>query len=121
MRIGRGIWFMETGKVMRVRCYAEQVQDQWQAFCVDLNLAVQGSSLSEVQSKLNDMVQSYVCLANEQESAADQRAMLYRPAPLSIILRYWLVFLNNRVRRLLHYHRSRFYSVSWHSGAGGYC
>jgi len=64
---------------------------QWQAFCVELNLAAQGDTLAEVVQKLHGMIRSYVALAMEQKDPAHQRDMLDRPAPFSIQLRYWYV------------------------------
>jgi hypothetical protein len=43
-----------------VRCYAEQVGDQWQAFCLDLSLAAQGDTFAEVKDKLDAMVAEYL-------------------------------------------------------------
>jgi len=75
----------------KVRCYAERIGPQWQAFCVDLNLAVQADTLPEVKAKLGAMMHSYIKLAKEQNDPQHQRDMLYRAAPLSIQLRYWYV------------------------------
>jgi hypothetical protein len=75
----------------KVRCFAEKRGQQWQAFCIELNLAVQGDNLKEVTDKLHAMIRSYVQLAMEQNDPGHQRDMLFRPAPLSIQLRYWYV------------------------------
>lgn len=77
----------------KVRCFAEKRGQQWQAFCIELNLAVQADSRKEAVNKLHAMIRSYVLLALEQNDPAHQRDMLYRPAPLSIQLRYWYVRL----------------------------
>lgn len=80
-----------TSHKRKVRCFAEKRGSQWQAFCIELNLAVQADSLEEVVKKLHAMIRSYIQLATEQNDPTHQRDMLYRPAPLSIQLRYWYV------------------------------
>lgn len=80
-----------ASNMRRVRCFAEKRGQQWQAFCIELNLAVQADTLEEVQQKLHAVFLSYVQLAMEQNDPDHQRDMLYRPAPLSIRLRYWFM------------------------------
>lgn len=75
----------------KVRCFAERRGQQWQAFCIELNLAAQADTLKEVRQKLHRIIHSYVDLAMEQNDPDHQRDMLYRPAPISIQLRYWYV------------------------------
>lgn len=68
-------------KDLLLRCYANKEGDQWQAFCIDLCLAAQGDSLSEVKDKINIMVYEYVTEALEEDREyADQ--LLQRKAPL---------------------------------------
>lgn len=80
-----------SSNMRKVRCFAEKRGQQWQAFCIELNLAAQADSLKEAVRKLHAMIRSYVQLAMEQNDPAHQRDMLYRPAPLSIQFRYWYV------------------------------
>jgi hypothetical protein len=87
-----------------LRCFAEKKGNQWQAFCVDLNLAVQGDSFPIVRDKLDAMVGSYIHLAFEQDSAQAREDMLNRPAPLSLRARYVMIFMENRIRQVLHDH-----------------
>ena len=84
----------------QLRCFAEKRGQQWQAFCLELNLAVQADTLKDAEHKLHDMVRSYVKLAMEQNDAKHQRDMLFRPAPLSIQLRYVYVCLMVSLARL---------------------
>ena len=65
-----------------LRCYANKHGDQWQAFCIDLCLAVQGDSFPEVKHKLDQMMLEYVydALAGEDREYAEQ--LLSRKAPL---------------------------------------
>ncbi len=65
-----------------VHCYAEGEDSVWEAFCIDLDLAVQGISFPDVYQKLNDQISLYsesVAILPE----ADQERLLRRHAPLS--------------------------------------
>jgi hypothetical protein len=71
-----------------LRCYAEKVGNQWQAFCLDLSLAAQGDTFAAVKDKLDAMVAEYVydALAGEDREYAEQ--LLTRRAPLRDWLKY---------------------------------
>ena len=63
-----------------LRCYAERHHGQWEAFCLDFDIAVQGSSFEEVYHDLNVAVTDYV----ERVSGLptdDRDRMLHRWAP----------------------------------------
>jgi hypothetical protein len=98
--IGRGCHMY----VKTFRCFAERKETQWQAFCVDLNLAVQGDTFPIVKQKLDEMVRSYVHLALENDDDQVRSDMLDRPAPLALRSRYWFIFAQNRLRKALHDH-----------------
>lgn len=104
----------------KVRFFAEKVGPQWQAFCVDLNLAVQADTLPEARAKIIAMVKSYVELAKEQNDPQHQRDMLFRPAPMSIQLRYWYVWVRCHLAKFgnNNHHGDRF-SVAFRRA--GYC
>ena len=72
-----------------LRCYAEKVGDQWQAFCLDLSLAAQADTFAAVKNKLDAMVFEYVfdALAGEDRDYAEQ--LLTRRAPLRDWLKYY--------------------------------
>lgn len=74
---------------MVLRCFAEQKGTVWQAFCLDLNLAVQGDSRYEVKAKLQSQIAEYLhdALAGEDRQYADQ--LLTRRAPASTWIRYY--------------------------------
>ncbi len=72
-----------------LRCYGEQKGDVWQAFCLDLNLAVQGSSLQEVRTKLQEQISSYLYDALEGEDRLYAEQLLCRKAPLGFWLKYY--------------------------------
>jgi hypothetical protein len=63
-------------------CVAHRHGDQWEAICLDLDLAVQGTTFAEVQEQLNAAISSYVeDAAKEPEPTRSQ--LLGRRAPLS--------------------------------------
>lgn len=81
-----------------VRCFAELERDQWQAFCLDFDLAAQADSFPEVKAKLNSMISEYVrdALVGPDQEYASQ--LLRRRAPLSLWLRYWITCAHARLR-----------------------
>jgi hypothetical protein len=76
-------------KQMILRCYGEQKGNVWQAFCLDLNLAVQGDSFPEVRRKLHQQIASYLydALEGEDQKYADQ--LLSRKAPIGFWAKYY--------------------------------
>lgn len=82
-KLGVGIVAMAT---KRVQCFARGVPGDWEATCVDLDIAVQGRSFEEVKSLLDEAVHSYVedACAEDPETA---RALLNRRAPLPVRVR----------------------------------
>ena len=75
-----------------ILCYAEGYEGKWEGFCLDFDLAVQGSSFDGVRLKLEDAIKVYldsvVTLSPE-----DQKRMLNRRAPLSVWLAPFLHLL----------------------------
>lgn len=62
------------------RCYAYGSNDQWQAICVDLDIAVQGRSFRDVLDHMGEAISTYIDdLANEDPVAAER--LLSRRAP----------------------------------------
>lgn len=82
-----------------LRCFAERKEGYWQAFCIDLCLAVQGDSLKEVQQKLHSQVGDYLHDILEGEDRPYAAQLLNRKAPMSIMARYY--FLS----AMSHFHR----------------
>ena len=64
-------------------CTARGHGADWEAFCLDFDLAVQGGSFEEVKQRLSDAVVEYVTEACAQEAEVRER-LLSRKAPLSI-------------------------------------
>jgi hypothetical protein len=75
-----------------LRCYARGRGDSWEAFCIDLDLAVQGNSLNEVRELLGEAIDTYVEDAMKEEPAQARR-LLSRRAPLHVRARLGLQML----------------------------
>lgn len=66
-----------------VHCVAEGRGDQWEAFCLDFDLAVQGHSFEEVYTKLDEQIMLYIESAMQQ-AEPDRERLLARRAPISV-------------------------------------
>jgi GAF domain-containing protein len=63
-----------------VLCFAHGKPGEWEAFCADFDISVQGGTFHEVQRELEAAVTDYVQAALE-ESEADRARLLSRRAP----------------------------------------
>ncbi len=80
-----------------LRCFAEGRPGDWEAICLDLDIAVQGESFEEVYSSLNEAVTQY--FEAVQELPEDQRSrLLHRSVPLSVRLKYLKTMLGSAFR-----------------------
>lgn len=81
----------------RVWCHARGRSGEWEAICLDFDLAVQGRSFDEVLRLLEDAVNSYIqdALAESPETA---RRLLARKAPLWVRLRLVFSYLTHVIR-----------------------
>ena len=70
-----------------LRCYAEGRDGDWEAICLDLDIAVQGRSFEEVFQALNDSIALHL-EAVMALPEADRAHLLDRPAPLSLRLKF---------------------------------
>jgi predicted RNase H-like HicB family nuclease len=69
-----------------LHCYAEGRDDEWEAICLDLDVAVQGRSFAEVYDSLNQAIALY--LESVRDLPAEERArLIHRPVPLGVRLR----------------------------------
>ena len=75
-------------KQMTLRCYAEKKDGIWQAFCIDLNLAVQGETQDEVRTKLHQQIVSYLHDALKGEDKEYAAQLLNRKAPIGFRIKY---------------------------------
>ncbi len=70
-----------------LRCYAEGRDGDWEAICLDLDIAVQGGSFQEVFSSLQEAISLYL------ESVTDlppqeRQALLHRAAPFPVRFKF---------------------------------
>lgn len=82
----------------RLVCYAHGRGDTWEAICVDLDLAVHGRSLIDVQQRLDHAVSTYIEDARK-ETPATASLLLNRRAPFAVRARYNLSFLVHSLLR----------------------
>ncbi len=80
-----------------LRCYVEKKNGCWQAFCVDLCLAVQGDSVDECKQKLHAQIAEYLYDAIEGEDKEYADELLNRKAPLYQVAKF------NFFRFMRHY------------------
>lgn len=76
------------GNEIILRCFAEQKDGYWQAFCIDLCLGVQGESEAEVKQKLEAQAYEYLKDIFEGEDRPYAKQLLSRKAPASIRAKY---------------------------------
>jgi hypothetical protein len=86
-----------TGEMINVICFAEGTGERWEAFCLNYDLAVQGSSIEDAMRKLKDQFLLYVEEVRTLPER-DRRRLLNRKAPLSS----WLRALVDTVWLALH-------------------
>lgn len=77
------------GQMTYLTCYIEGHKDRWEAICVDLDLAVNGSSLSDTKALLEDAVRSYIQDAMSERPEVARR-LLERSAPWHVHLQWRL-------------------------------
>lgn len=73
-----------------LHCYAEGRDGDWEAICLDLDIAVQGESFAQVYQELNKAIDLYLeSVRNLPE--AERRHLMTRKAPMSVRLKFlWL-------------------------------
>jgi predicted RNase H-like HicB family nuclease len=79
-----------------LHCYAEGRDGDWEAICLDLDIAVQGASFEEVFASLQEAVALY--LESVSDLPADEQApLLRRRAPIAVRFK----FVTQALRELL--------------------
>ncbi len=81
-----------TGMNKAIWCYAEGRPGNWEAVCLDFDLAVQGRSFDEVYRELDDSISMYLEYVRSLPEG-EQRRFLSRKVPLNLRLRFVLVLL----------------------------
>ena len=66
-------------------CVARGRANEWEALCLDLDIAVQGQSFDEVRNRLSDAIATYLEDA-AVEAEPHRTRLLTRRAPLSVRL-----------------------------------
>lgn len=84
-------------KQLFLRCLADRRDGQWQAFCLEFDLAAQAETFEEATRKLEAQIAEYVfdALAGEDSAHADQ--LFSRSAPLHLWARYYWYGLLKRL------------------------
>ena len=67
--------------VRRLLCYLEGRGDEWEALCLDLDIAVHGHSESEVRALLSEAVRTYFEDAAKELPTAQARLLARRVPP----------------------------------------
>ena len=84
-------------KERRFWCYAHGRPGDWEAICIDLDLAVQGASFDDVRALLNSCIETYVQDALRETPEAAEKLM-HRRAPLSVRLKHAFAYLASILR-----------------------
>jgi predicted RNase H-like HicB family nuclease len=70
-----------------LHCYAEGRDGDWEAICLDLDIAVQGASFEDVFASLQEAISLY--LESVTDLAPEERPpLLRRPAPFPVRLKF---------------------------------
>jgi predicted RNase H-like HicB family nuclease len=72
-----------------LHCYAEGRDGDWEAICLDLDIAVQGESFEEVFRSLREAIALYLESVTALPETERQR-LLHRPAPTAVRMRFLL-------------------------------
>jgi len=72
-----------------LQCYAKYTEGQWQALCLNFDLAAQAKSFDEVKAKLEAMIKEYVFDALVGEDKAFAQQLLNRKARLIEWIKYY--------------------------------
>jgi hypothetical protein len=79
-------------------CFAHGRDDNWEAICVDFDIAVHASSEKEVRRLLEDAIRTYVEDVNA-EDAPDRERLFNRRAPLWVRFSYAAGYMLHILRR----------------------
>ena len=71
----------------RLRCYASGRHGDWDAICLDYDIAVHGSNFAQVNALLGEAIATYIEYANKAAPKARDR-LLNRRVPFYIRLQY---------------------------------
>ncbi len=83
---------------MNLRCYAVSRGREWEALCLDLDIAVEADTFGEAKRGLEGAIDSYLATVTELP-AKERKRMLKRKAPLKAWLAYYWAILQSWRRR----------------------
>lgn len=78
---------MKHEEHITLTCYAEGRANEWEAVCLDFDIAVQAPSFEEVYSSLNTAIDEYVSYVMTLPKE-ERKAFLHRRAPLSLRFKF---------------------------------
>ena len=83
---------MKSNYIVKYRCfgYKSRKDNKYYAFCIDLNLVVQGNTSGEVKSKLGEHIAVYLNTALQKQDDVDG-LFPYRRAPVSVMIKYYII------------------------------
>ena len=73
----------------KLTCYAWGKPGDWEALCVDLEMATQGASLEEVRTDLQRMVEDFLDYVSELPEIERQAALSFK-TPWRLRMQLWL-------------------------------
>ncbi len=84
-----------------LRCYGYKFGDNpFVGVCVDLNIAVQAESRSELEKKMNDAIRSYFETVLETEDKSSIASLIFRRAPLRDWVIYYVVKMIVNIKQI---------------------
>lgn len=72
-----------SDRATKVLCFASGRGSEWQAHCLDFDIAVEGASFDDVSKVLEQAIATYVADAHA-EAPANQERLLSRRAPIMV-------------------------------------
>jgi len=77
-----------------LRCYGyRQKNNRWYGVCLNLNLAAEADSPSELRQKIHEMIESYFEAVSDTDDKNSIPELLSRKAPTSDWIKYYLIRL----------------------------
>ena len=80
----------------KATCYAWGRTGNWEAICVDYDLAAQGDSLEEVRRELDDAIETFLSRVTELPES-EQARLLNRKAPIALRARLAVLYSISRL------------------------
>ncbi len=74
-----------------LRCYGYNNGNQWVGICVDLDIAIQANTETELKKKMETAVRSYIEVVLNTSDRESIPALLRRKAPALSILKFHLI------------------------------